>query len=229
MVGMPWLHLAGLGIRLADFPHGYQTVKRFVHRLRGSTEPQAVGIIQTVAGEEAQVDYGSGPMVKAIRKAVNTDEHDCLRADAGATAASRYGCWSGGRVPVSGPSCTRKPFVDWVGVRASVVLGIICAKESSLRTSTIPRSIHSFRDVLAFHTALGGHAVPDQRSRSQRESGSRCRTRAENAAQRTAVEEPEEAEAYLDRWEERWADTRIHGTDETASRGHVQQRKNHPC
>jgi hypothetical protein len=46
------------------FPHGYQTVKRFVHKLRGSTEPQAVGIIQTVAGEEAQVDYGSGPMVR---------------------------------------------------------------------------------------------------------------------------------------------------------------------
>ena len=25
------------------FPHGYQTVKRFVHKLRGSTQPQAVG------------------------------------------------------------------------------------------------------------------------------------------------------------------------------------------
>jgi hypothetical protein len=46
------------------FPHGYQTVKRFVHKLRGSTEPQAVGIIQTVAGEEAQLDYGSGPLVR---------------------------------------------------------------------------------------------------------------------------------------------------------------------
>ena len=46
------------------FPHGYQTVKRFVHKLRGSTPPQAVGIIQTAAGEEGQVDYGSGPMVR---------------------------------------------------------------------------------------------------------------------------------------------------------------------
>jgi hypothetical protein len=46
------------------FPHGYQTVKRFVHKLRGSTQPQAVGIIHTAAGEEAQVDYGSGPMVR---------------------------------------------------------------------------------------------------------------------------------------------------------------------
>ena len=46
------------------FPHGYQSVKRFIHKLRGSDSPQAVGIIQTAAGEEAQVDYGSGPMVR---------------------------------------------------------------------------------------------------------------------------------------------------------------------
>jgi hypothetical protein len=46
------------------FPHGYQTVKRFVRKLRGSESPQAVGIILTAAGEEAQVDYGSGPMAR---------------------------------------------------------------------------------------------------------------------------------------------------------------------
>jgi hypothetical protein len=36
------------------FPHGYRTVKRFVYKLRGSTQLQAVGIIHTSAGEEAQ-------------------------------------------------------------------------------------------------------------------------------------------------------------------------------
>ena len=46
------------------FPQGYQTVKRFVRKLRGSESPQAVGIILTAAGEEAQVDYGTGPMVR---------------------------------------------------------------------------------------------------------------------------------------------------------------------
>src|SRR5258708_3908271 len=43
---------------------GYQTVKRFVRKLRGPQLPQAAGIILTAAGEEAQVDYGSGPMVR---------------------------------------------------------------------------------------------------------------------------------------------------------------------
>ena len=46
------------------FPGGYETVKRFVRKLRGAELPQAVGIILTAAGEEAQVDYGSGPMVR---------------------------------------------------------------------------------------------------------------------------------------------------------------------
>ena len=46
------------------FSGGYQTVKRFVRKLRGAHSPQAVGIILTAPGEEAQVDYGTGPMVR---------------------------------------------------------------------------------------------------------------------------------------------------------------------
>jgi transposase len=43
---------------------GYQTVKRFFRKLRGQSSPQAVGIILTQPGEEAQVDYGTGPLVR---------------------------------------------------------------------------------------------------------------------------------------------------------------------
>ena len=46
------------------FAGSYQTVKRFVRKLRGPQRPEAAGIILTAAGEEAQVDYGSGPMVR---------------------------------------------------------------------------------------------------------------------------------------------------------------------
>jgi hypothetical protein len=46
------------------FPHGYQTVKRFVRKLRRSEGPQAAGIILTPPGQEGQVDYGTGPMVR---------------------------------------------------------------------------------------------------------------------------------------------------------------------
>src|SRR5204863_5810200 len=43
---------------------GYQTVQRFVGKLRGGQQPEASGIIITAAGEECQVDYGTGPMVR---------------------------------------------------------------------------------------------------------------------------------------------------------------------
>ena len=46
------------------FAGDYQMVKRFVRKLRGPQRPEAAGIILTAPGEEAQVDYGSGPMVR---------------------------------------------------------------------------------------------------------------------------------------------------------------------
>ena len=44
------------------FAGSYESVKRFVRKLRGVRSPEAVGIIQTGAGEEAQVDYGTRRM-----------------------------------------------------------------------------------------------------------------------------------------------------------------------
>jgi hypothetical protein len=46
------------------FTARYQSVKRFVRQLRGQTGPQACAVIITQPGEEGQVDYGSGPMVR---------------------------------------------------------------------------------------------------------------------------------------------------------------------
>jgi hypothetical protein len=46
------------------FANHYASVRRFVVKLRGESAPQACAIIRTAPGEEAQVDYGSGPMVR---------------------------------------------------------------------------------------------------------------------------------------------------------------------
>ena len=64
------------------FSAGYQTVKRFIRKLRGSQQPQAVGIILTAPGEEAQVDYGTGPMVRR-RKKRQVPQNPAVRDDAG--------------------------------------------------------------------------------------------------------------------------------------------------
>ena len=49
------------------FARDYQAVKRFVRKLRGPQRREAAGIIITAPGEEAQVDYGSGPMVRDLQ------------------------------------------------------------------------------------------------------------------------------------------------------------------
>jgi len=51
------------------FTGRYQSVKRFVRQLRGRPALQACPVIVTPPGEEAQVDYGTGPMVRDLRTA----------------------------------------------------------------------------------------------------------------------------------------------------------------
>jgi transposase len=46
------------------FPARYASVRRFVRRLRGQRPPEAHPVIVTAPGEEGQVDYGTGPMVR---------------------------------------------------------------------------------------------------------------------------------------------------------------------
>jgi len=51
-------------VDLCGFSAGYQSVRRFVRKLQGSPSPEACAVIETAPGEEAQVDYGDGPMVR---------------------------------------------------------------------------------------------------------------------------------------------------------------------
>src|SRR5437870_8740865 len=46
------------------FPARYASVRRFVVKLRGQRTPDAHPVIVTAPGEEGQVDYGDGPMVR---------------------------------------------------------------------------------------------------------------------------------------------------------------------
>src|SRR6266542_1324858 len=46
------------------FPARYASVRRFVISLRGQRSPEAHPVIVTAPGEEGQVDYGEGAMVR---------------------------------------------------------------------------------------------------------------------------------------------------------------------
>jgi transposase len=47
-----------------SFASSYQSVQRFVRKLRGAQVLEARVVIVTAPGQKAQVDYGSGPMVR---------------------------------------------------------------------------------------------------------------------------------------------------------------------
>ena len=53
------------------FRSGYQSVQRFVRKLRGAVSPEARVIIETKLGEECQVDYGSFGWVFAALKSLH--------------------------------------------------------------------------------------------------------------------------------------------------------------
>jgi hypothetical protein len=46
------------------FTAGYQSVRRFICKLYPNPSPEARVVIETAPGEELQVDYGAGPMVR---------------------------------------------------------------------------------------------------------------------------------------------------------------------
>jgi transposase len=189
------------------FTGGYQSVQRFVRKLRGSVAPEARVIIETRPGEECQVDYGTGPMV---------------------------------RDPDSGKYRRTRLFVLTLGYSRKSVRLLVFRSSSrvwaelhenafrrlggstrivvpdNLREGVLAPDIYDpglnplYRDVLAHYgvTALPCK-VRDPDRKGKVESGV-------GHAQKTPLkgkkfESLEEAQAYLDHWEERWADKRIHG------------------
>jgi transposase len=187
---------------------GYQTVQRFVHRLRESSGPAPVGIITTAPGEECQVDYGAGPMVRDSqagkyrrtrlfvmtlgysRKAVRLlvfHSNSRTWAELHETAYRRLG-----------GSCR--------------VLVLDNLKEGVLTPDIYDPTINPlFKDVL---THYGVVALPcrvrDPNRKGKVEAGVAHAKKTPLKGMR--FESLDEAQTYLDQWEARWADTRIHGT-----------------
>jgi transposase len=189
------------------YTSSYQSVQRFVLKLRGAVSSDARVIIETRPGEEAQVDYGTGPMVRdsdsgkyrRTRLFVMTlgCSRKCVRLLAFRSSAR---VWA---------ELHEKAFRRLGGSPRVVVLDNL--REGVLSPDFYDPSVNPlYRDVLAHYgvTALPCK-VRDPDRKGKVESGV-------NHAQMTPLkgkkfESLEEAQAYLDHWEERWADKRIHG------------------
>src|SRR5499433_641041 len=190
------------------FANNYQSVQRFVRKLRGTQAPEARVVIVTAPGQEAQVDYGSGPMVrdpetgKYRRTRLFVMTLGCSRKSVRLLSfRSSARIWA---------ELHERAFRRLGGATRIVVL-------DNLREGVLVPDIYDpalnplYRDVLAHYGAVAMPCrIQDPDRKGKVEAGV-------GHAQRTPLkglrfESLEEAQAYLDRWEEHWADTRIHGT-----------------
>jgi len=190
------------------FGEKYASVKRFVRKLRGSSTPEARVVIETAPGEEAQVDYGTGPMVRDPQ----TGKYRRTRLFVLTLGYSRKAV----RLLVFRSSSRvwaelhEKAFRRLGGVTRVVVL-------DNLREGVLTPDIYEptlnplYRDVLQHYgvTALPCR-VQDPDRKGKVESGVGHAQKTPLKGQR--FESLEDAQSYLDRWEAHWADTRIHGT-----------------
>jgi len=190
------------------FAAGYQSVRRFVTKLRGKQTPVACAVIETAPGEELQVDYGTGPMVRDP----HSGKYRRTRLFVLTLGYSRKSV----RLLVFRSSSQiwaelhEKAFRRLGGCTRVVVLDNL--REGVLTPDIYDPSLNPlYRDVLQHYGTVPlpcrvGHA--DRKGKV--ESGVAH-------AQKTPLkglrfESLEEAQTYLDHWEARWADTRIHGT-----------------
>jgi transposase len=191
------------------FEARYASVRRFVKKLRGTAAPDdAHPFIVTAAGEEAQVDYGEGPMVRHP----DTGKYRRTRLFVLTLGYSRKSVWllvwkSGAR---EWCELHERAFRRLGGVVRVIVLDNL--REGVLEPDVYDPALNPlYRDLLRHYGAVAlACRVGDPDRKGKVES-------AVGHAQRTPLkglrfESIDEAQAYLDRWEERWADTRIHGT-----------------
>ena len=190
------------------FSGSYESMKRFVRKLRGALPKQAHPTIVTEPGIEAQVDYGTGPMVRYPK----TGKYRRTRLFALTLGCSRKAVWLLCFKSSSERWCElhREAFERLGGTTKTVVLDNL--KEGVLKPDVFDPELNPlYRDFLAHYgvTALPARVRhPDRKGKVERSVG---------YAQDTGLkgkrfETLEEAQAELDRWSKRWADTRIHGT-----------------
>jgi transposase len=190
------------------FAGGYQSVKRFVRKLRGMRSPEARVVIETSPGEEAQVDYGSGPMVRDPQSGkYRRSRMFVLTLGYSRKSVRLLSLRSSAR---TWAELHEKAFRRLGGSTRIVVLDNL--REGVLVPDIYDPSLNPlYRDVLAHYGVVALPCRvrdPDRKGKVEAGVGHAKKTPLKGKR----FESLEEAQAYLDHWEERWADTRIHGT-----------------
>ena len=190
------------------FPAGYASVRRFVSTLRQQPAVEARVVIATAPGEEAQVDYGDGPMVRDRASGKYRRTRLFVLTLGYSRKAVRL------LVPRSSTQVWaelhERAFRRLGGSVRVVVLDNL--KEGVLAPDIYDPTLNPlYRDVLAHYGAVAlpcRVGDPDRKGKVEAAVGHAKKT----PLRGIRFERLDDAQAYLDRWERRWADTRIHGT-----------------
>jgi len=190
------------------FSARYASVRRFVLKLRGQRTPEAHPIIVTAPGEEAQVDYGDGPMVRYPV----TGKYRRTRLFVLTLGYSRKSV----RLLTFESSARRwaelheEAFRRLGGAVRVVVLDNL--KEGVLTPDIYDPTLNPlYRDVLRHYGATPlpcRVGAPDRKGKVESAIGHTQRTPLKGLC----FDCLDDSQAYLDRWDTRWGDTRIHGT-----------------
>ncbi len=190
------------------FAHQYGSVKRWVRKQRGQQTPLAIPVIVTAPGEEAQVDYGTGPLVRDPQ----TGKYRRTRLFVMTLGYSRKSV----RLLVFRSSSRtwaelhERAFRRLGGVARTVVLDNL--REGVLVPDVYDPTLNPlYRDVLAHYGAVAVPCRvrhPDRKGKVESGVGHAQKTPLKGLRFETL----EQAQAHLDGWERQWADTRIHGT-----------------
>ncbi len=190
------------------FTGRYQSVKRFVRQLRGGAGTQACAVIVTTPGEEAQVDYGAGPMVRDPQSGrYRRTRMFALTLGYSRKAVHLLTFHSSTRIWAE---LHEQAFRRLGGATRTVVLDNL--GEGVLKPDIYDPALNPlYCDLLAHYGAVALPCRvrdPDRKGKVERSVGHAKNTPLKGLR----FESLADAQAYLDRWEQNWADTRIHGT-----------------
>jgi hypothetical protein len=189
------------------FAARYASVRRFVHTIR-ATVPEPHAVITTAPGEEAQVDYGDGPMVRHPGSGTYRRTRLFVLTLGYSRKSVRLLVWQSSAQVWA--ELHERAFRRLGGTTRVVVLDNL--KEGVLTPDIYDPALNPlYRDVLTHYGVVAlpcrvGH--PDRKGKVESGIGHTQKT----PLRGLRFETIEEAQAYLDRWDARWADTRIHGT-----------------
>jgi len=186
----------------------YASVRRFVVALRGTAPVEARVIITTAPGEEGQVDYGEGPMVRDAATGKYRRTRLFVLTLGYSRKSVRLLVWrSSAQVWAE---LHERAFRRLGGTVRVIVLDNL--KEGVLTPDVYDPTLNPlYRDVLAHYGVVAlpcRVGDPDRKGKVEAGVGHAQKT----PLQGLRFETLEAAQAYLDRWETHWADTRIHGT-----------------